>query len=386
MNNFTFYNPVRVHFGVGQIKKLEKEIPIDAKVLLVYGGGSIKQNGIYNQVKSALKGIDLVEFGGVTANPEYEVLMKAVELIREKSLNYILAVGGGSVIDGVKFIAAAVNYTEGEPWEMLSERKRFENPLPFGVVLTLPATGSEMNAGAVISRKALKVKLAFGHPSLFPQFSIMDPYVVSSLPERQLRNGVVDAFVHVIEQYLTYPVNADVQDRWSESLLVSLKENGQAVLNNPDDYDKAANLMWSATMALNGIIRVGCPEDWSTHMIGHELTALSGLDHAVTLSVVLPGVMQEMREEKREKLLQYAQRVWNIAEGDEEQKIDDAIDFTEQFFRDLGMKTRLSEHDIDESVVNEIVQRFENRPGFNQLGEQQNLTPDRVRKLLKTRL
>lgn len=386
MNNFTFYNPVRIHFGAGQIEKISEEIPKDAKVLMVYGGGSIKKNGIYDQVVNVLEDFDLTEFGGVTANPEYDTLMEAVQLIREKGLNYILAVGGGSVIDGVKFIAAAVNYTEGEPWEILSKRKKFENPLPFGAVLTLPATGSEMNSGGVISRKSIKEKLAFGHPSLFPKFSIMDPQVVGSLPERQLRNGVVDAFVHVIEQYLTYNTDADVQERWSESLLISLKESGKDILQNPQEYQKAANLMWAATMALNGIIRVGCPEDWSTHMIGHELTALHGLDHGLTLAIVLPGVMQEMREEKYEKLLQYGERVWGIVDGDEEVRIDRVIEKTDNFFRELGMQTRLSEHGIGEDTIDEIVSRFSNRPGFDSLSERRNLTPERVGRLLRARL
>ncbi|MFO7880235.1 MAG: iron-containing alcohol dehydrogenase [Bacteroidota bacterium] len=387
MENFTFYNPVKIIFGKGKIAKVSDEIPENAKVMMLYGGGSIKKNGIYDQVKEALKGHDVSEFGGIEANPEYETLMKAVEQIKKENTDFLLAVGGGSVIDGTKFIAAAAKYQGEDPWHLLSQGEKVKKALPLGTVLTLPATGSEMNANAVISRKSRKEKLPFGHPRLFPEFSVLDPEVVYSLPGRQVRNGIVDAFVHTIEQYLTYPVDAKIQDRWAEGVLQSLLETGPAIMKNQKNYKHAANLMWEATVALNGILKVGMPEDWSTHMIGHELTALHGIDHAETLAIVLPGVMQEMRHEKSEKILQYANRVWNDCCGEnDDTTIKDAIDKTENFFRSLGMKTRLSEHGVGPDTILEIEKRFSKRPGFDALGERENLSPDRVKKLLESRL
>jgi NADP-dependent alcohol dehydrogenase len=387
MENFTFYNPVKIIFGKGEISGISKLIPEMSHVMILYGGGSIMKNGIHQQVTDALKNHNVTEFGGIEANPKYETLMKAVRLVNDKHVDYLLAVGGGSVIDGTKFVAAAARYEGDDPWHMLSKGEKVKDALPVGVVLSLPATGSEMNAGAVISRESTREKLPFGHPRLFPQFSVLDPEVVYSLPVRQVRNGVVDAFVHVTEQYLTYPVHAEVQDRWSEGLLNALIETGPKVLNKHTDYDNAANLMWEATMALNGLLGAGVPEDWSTHMIGHELTALHGLDHAETLAIVLPGTMQEMRHEKSEKLLQYATRVWGrCCDDSEDMIINDAIEKTEAFFQKLGMKTRLSDHDIGMETINEIVSRFSQRPGFDALGERENLSPERVRKVLESRI
>ncbi len=386
MNNFVYYNPVKILFGAGQIEKLSKEIPSDAKVLMLYGGGSIKSNGIYDQVKIALENFAMTEFGGIEPNPTYETLMKAVQVVNDKNIDFLLAVGGGSVIDGTKFVAAAAKYQGDDPWDMLTKGAEVKDALPLGTVLTLPATGSEVNGNAVISRKSIREKLAFGHSRLFPVFSVLDPHVVASLPERQIRNGIVDAYIHVIEQYLTYPVHAELQDRWAESILKSLIKVGPEVLKAPDNYHNAANLMWLASMALGGIIKVGCPEDWSTHMIGHELTAMHGVDHALSLAIVLPGVMEEMREEKREKLLQYADRIWGIQSGDNGQRIDEAIKQTNYFFQRLGMKTRLSDHNIGKDTISEIQKRFKSRPGFDALSETGTLTPDRVKALLESRL
>ncbi|HKK67919.1 MAG TPA: iron-containing alcohol dehydrogenase [Bacteroidales bacterium] len=387
MENFTFYNPVKIIFGKGEIPGVAAQIPETSHVMVLYGGGSIKKNGIHAQVKDALKNHKVTEFGGIEANPKYETLMKAVELVKEKDVDFLLAVGGGSVIDGTKFVAAAALYEGEDPWYMLSKGEKVKAALPVGVVLTLPATGSEMNAGAVINRESTKEKLPFGHPRLFPRFSVLDPEVVYSLPERQVRNGIVDAFVHVMEQYLTYPVNAEVQDRWSEGLLNALVETGPKVLSNQKNYDNAANLMWEATMALNGLVASGVPEDWSTHMIGHELTALHGIDHAETLAIVLPGVMQEMRHEKSEKILQYAARVWGrCCDDNEDMAINDAIEKTETFFKKMGMKTRLSDHNIGMDTIKEIVSRLSLRPGFDALGERESVSPERVRKILESRI
>ncbi|MFC6439193.1 iron-containing alcohol dehydrogenase [Bowmanella sp. JS7-9] len=371
MHNFIYHNPTKVIFGKNTITQLRNELPTDAKVLVLYGGGSIKHNGVYEQVCQALDGVEWGEFAGIEPNPEYDTLMQAVTLIKQQGFTYLLAVGGGSVIDGVKFIAAAAHF-EGEPWDILAKQAKVESALPLGCVLTLPATGSETNIASVVNRRALGKKLSFLSEHVRPQFAVLDPEVTYSLPERQLANGVVDAFVHVIEQYLTYPVNATVQDRFAEAILQNLLDIGPTVFNK--DYATRANLMWNATQALNGLIGVGVPQDWSTHMIGHELTALYGLDHAVTLAIVLPSMLRHTKAAKREKLLQYAQRVWHLDLVDEEQAIEQAIANTEAFFRQMGMLTRLSEHDINDDAVR-LVPRKLMENGMFKFGERGELTP-----------
>lgn len=371
MHNFIYHNPTKVIFGKNTITQLRNELPTDAKVLVLYGGGSIKHNGVYEQVCQALDGVEWGEFAGIEPNPEYDTLMQAVTLIKQQGFTYLLAVGGGSVIDGVKFIAAAAHF-EGEPWDILAKQAKVESALPLGCVLTLPATGSETNIASVVNRRALGKKLSFLSEQVRPQFAVLDPEVTYSLPERQLANGVVDAFVHVIEQYLTYPVNATVQDRFAEAILQNLLDIGPTVFNK--DYATRANLMWNATQALNGLIGVGVPQDWSTHMIGHELTALYGLDHAVTLAIVLPSMLRHTKAAKREKLLQYAQRVWHLDPVDEEQAIEQAIANTEAFFRQMGMLTRLSEHDISDDAVR-LVPRKLMENGMFKFGERGELTP-----------
>jgi NADP-dependent alcohol dehydrogenase len=265
MQNFTFYNPTRILFGQGRIADLAREVPANARVLITYGGGSVVKTGTLAEVKTALDGYTVLEFGGIEPNPTYETLMQAVELARREKIDFLLAVGGGSVIDGTKFIAAAIPFA-GEPWDILAKRAKIGSAIPLGSVLTLPATGSEMNSGAVITKRATDDKLAFSNPKLFPRFSVLDPTKTYTLPPRQVANGVVDAFVHIVEQYLTYPVDAKVQDRFAEGLLLTLVEDGPKALQEPENYDVRANLMWTATLALNGLIGVGVPNDWATHM------------------------------------------------------------------------------------------------------------------------
>ncbi|MBD0776347.1 iron-containing alcohol dehydrogenase [Maribacter sp. ANRC-HE7] len=383
MNNFEFKNPTKIIFGKDTIKKLTEEIPADAKVLLLYGGGSIKKNGIYDQVKTALAKIDTVEFGGIPANPEYAVLMNALKVVKDEKITYLLAVGGGSVIDGTKFLSAAAVYDGDTPWEILTKNVKTEKGMPFGTVLTLPATGSEMNSGAVITRAETKEKLAMGGPGLFPVFSILDPQVITSIPERQLVNGITDAFTHVLEQYMTYPVGALLQDRFAESILQTLIEVAPKVLKDPSDYNAAANFMWSCTMALNGLIQKGVPSDWAVHAMGHELTALFGIDHARTLAVIAPSHYKFNFEDKKEKLAQYADRVWNITEGSTDDKAYAAIERTEAFFKELGIDTKLSDYTKDyEGTAEKIAERFTNR-GWLGLGEHQSLSPDKVEKIVK---
>ena len=383
MNNFEFKNPTKIIFGKNTIEKLEDEIPKDAKVLLLYGGGSIKKNGIYDQVKTALSQFEVIEFGGIPANPEYDTLMKALKIIKDKNINYLLAVGGGSVIDGTKFLSAAAVYNGDTPWDILTKNIRTEKGMPFGTVLTLPATGSEMNSGAVITRAETQEKLAMGGPGLFPEFSVLDPEVITSIPQRQLANGLTDAFTHVLEQYMTYPIGALLQDRFAESILQTLIEVAPQIMKDPSDYKAASNFMWSCTMALNGLIQKGVPTDWAVHAMGHELTAMFGIDHARTLAVIAPSHYKFNFEDKKDKLAQYAERVWNVTEGSTEDKAYAAIEKTEEFFHQLGIDTKLSDYTKDyEGTAEKISERFTNR-GWMGLGEHQSLSPDKVEKIVK---
>ena len=384
MLNFELYNPTKLVFGKGQIEKLSTLVPFGSKILLAYGGGSIFKNGIYEQVKTALSGFEIVEFGGIEANPQFETLMKAVALIREQKIDFILAVGGGSIIDGVKFMSAAVHF-EGNPIDILQKRILFKDiseVVPFGTVLTLPATGSEMNSGSVVTIKATQEKLDFGGSALFPRFSICDPTVIVSLPKRQLQNGVVDAYTHVLEQYLTYPHDGYLQDRIAESILQTLIQVGPEVVENPTDYALASNFMWSCTMALNGLIQKGVPSDWATHMIGHELTALYGIDHARTLAIIGPNLYRVLFETKKGKLAQYGKRIFNLS-GSEDEMANEAINKTVEFFHIMGMQTKLSENTEDyEKAADFIVNRFEKR-GWKALGERQNITLEKVKSIVE---
>lgn len=384
MLNFELYNPTNLVFGKGQIEKLSVLVPKDAKILLAYGGGSIFKNGIYDQVKTALKGFKIIEFGGIEPNPHFETLMKAVEIVREQNITFILAVGGGSVIDGVKFISGATKF-DGNPVTILINRiliKDLSKVIPFGTVLTLPATGSEMNSGSVVTIEATQEKLAFGGSALFPKFSICDPTVIASLPKRQIQNGIIDAYTHVMEQYLTYPHDGFLQDRIAEGILQTLIEIGPKVVENPTDYALASNYMWSCTMALNGLIQKGVPSDWATHMIGHELTALYNIDHARTLAVIAPSLYKVMFETKKQKLAQYGKRIFNLS-GTEDEIATEAINQTVAFFHTMGMQTKLSEYTEEYSKTADfIVNRFKER-GWNGLGEKQNITPEKVREIVE---
>ncbi len=385
MLNFSFHNSTRIHFGEGQIEAIKKEIPTDARVLMVYGGGSIKKNGVYDQVSQALCEHEWFEFSGIEPNPQYDTLVKSLAIIKEKKIDYLLAVGGGSVVDGVKFIAGAALFEGDDPWDIIAKQQRIQKALPIGAVLTLPATGSETNQGAVVTRNGHK--LPFSSPLVRPQFAVLDPAVTLSLSDRQVGNGVVDAFVHTMEQYLTYSVNGKVQDRFSEGLLQTLIEEGPKALaaDTKNDMEVRGNVMWAATMALNGLIGAGVPQDWATHMIGHELTGGHGIDHARTLSIVLPAVMKVRREEKREKLLQYAQRVWNIQKGTEDEQIDQAIEKTEQFFVQIGVPVRLSDVDLNESHIEGLITNLKQH-GMVKLGENRDITPQVSEQILKMAL
>ena len=385
MLNFDFYNPTRILFGEGQIASLSTLVPAGARVMMLYGGGSIRQNGVYDEVMAALAGRSVTEFGGIEPNPSYETLMRAIEQVKAEKIDFLLAVGGGSVIDGAKFVAAGALLDE-DPWSIFDKRSaNIVDALPFGTVLTLPATGSEMNSGGVVTRKSTQEKRSFMSRKVFPQFSILDPAKTFTLPVRQVGNGVVDAFAHIMEQYLTYPVNAKVQERFAEGLLLTLIEEGPKALSDPDDYDVRANVMWCATLALNGLIGAGVPQDWATHMVGHELTALYSLDHAQTLAIILPNMLRARREEKRAKLLQYAERVWGLTGGDEDTRIEAAIARTEQFFAQMGVGTRLADYGLGAECVEPVIQALESHR-MTKLGEHRDVTTEVSRKVLEMSL
>ena len=383
MNNFTFSNPVKIIFGKGSISKISSEIAEKERILLVYGGGSIVKNKVYDQVLAALKGRTVVEFSGIGANPEYETCLKAIELVHKEKLTFILAVGGGSVIDAAKFIALA-SQGEGDLWEIISKVKHPKTALPIGTVLTLPATGTEMNDRSVLTKIETKDKSAFRTPLVYPQFSVLDPEVTYTLPSKQIANGVVDTFVHTTEQYLTYPVGAAIQDYFAESILKVLVQNGERALKSPEDYEIRANLMWASTWALNGWIAQGVPEDWGTHIIGHELTAFYGIDHARTLAIILPGLLDVLREEKGEKLIQMGERVFGIASGSSEQRIQRSIDAIDEFFKSMGIGTHLSDYGLGKEAIEKVVSRYRERGWI--VGERKSITAEVVEQILTKRL
>lgn len=387
MESFAFYNPVRLLFGEGQTAAIDAYIPRDARVLVTYGGGSILRNGIFDEVLAALGDRFSTSFGGIEANPRYETLVKALDVIEEHAIDYLLAVGGGSVVDGTKFIVAAHAYPGEDKWEMVRRyrlQSQIGETLPFGVVLTLSATGSEMNCSAVISREETHEKFGFSHERVFPRFSVVDPRHQLTLPRRQIANGVVDTFVHVAEQYLTYPVDAQVQDRFSEGIMQTLIAVGPRVMETPGDIALRGNLAMAATMGLNGLIASGVPEDWATHRIGHELTALFGIDHAVSLAIVMPSLLRDQLEGKQAKLAQCGRRVFGITESDEQLAARKAIDAIESFFRVMIGKIRLSDYGIVLGDASVVWQRFADRDWH--LGERKTIDAAAVERILTAAL
>ncbi len=383
MENFEVINPTRILFGKNQLGRLPQLLrTVNAtKIMITYGGGSIIKTGLLDKIKAQLEDFDIVEFSGIEPNPEYTTLMKAVEIAKAEKVDFLLAVGGGSVIDGTKFISGAINYHR-DPWDVLTRKQGavFTSAVPFGTVLTLPATGSEANSGAVISRHELGVKVTMGGPLFFPVFSFCDPTLVATLPKRQLANGITDAFMHTLEQYLTFPSHNLLQEREAEGILSTLIEI-KDVINHPEDYRLAANLMHCATHALNGNLRCGVITDWSTHMIGHELTAHFGIDHACTLAIIAPRLCEHKFEDKKEKLTQYGKRVWNLT-GDDTTIAKEAIVKTEEFFQSLGIKTRISDYTQEyQGIEAKIKETFEER-GWTAMGERQSLTPEDVEEIV----
>lgn len=386
MFDFEFHNPTHIVFGRDRLGRIDRLVPADARVLVTCGGGSAVRSGLISRVKEALGRRFVREFGGIEPNPQFDTLMKAVAEVRTHAIDFLLAVGGGSVIDGTKFVALAAHF-EGDPATLLGQRNvtsaMVPRVLPLGTVLTLPAAGSEMNSGAVISRG--RDKLPVLSSLTFPRFSILDPSLTFSLPARQVANGIVDAFVHTTEQYLTYPVGAILQDRMAEAILATLIEIGRKSIDRPDDYDIRAQHVWTATMALNGIIGVGVPQDWATHMIAHELTALFGIDHGQSLAIVLPSLLSVRRQQKIAKLVQYADRVWGIREGTDLEKADAAIASTRAFFESLDVPTRLSAYGIGADRIPEVLDQLQAH-GMVALGEHRDITPEVAAEILQRAL
>jgi len=395
MRNFSYQNPTKLIFGKNTIASLADEIPQNARILLTYGGGSIKKNGVYEAAKKALGSRAVFEFGGIEPNPRYETCIKTIDIIKKEGIDFLLSVGGGSVLDATKFIALAAKYNGADPWDfMCGKAQTPSEALPLADVLTLPATGSESNANFVISRNSTQEKFGGWSPLIYPKFSILDPETTYSLPVKQTANGIVDAFVHTMEQYLTYPEYAPLQDRWAESILTTLAEQGHVGINEPNNYDVRAALMWTATMALNGLISRGVPEDWATHGIGHELTALYGIDHGQSLAVVMPGLWRNQFEKKKAKLAQYGHRVWGLLSRKRGQEGHDeiavlAIEKTEDFFESLGVPTKLSGYGVNAAEAAEkISKRFESRglTSAKGLGENGCIGPKEIKEILESRV
>lgn len=377
MNNFTFHNPTRLIFGKGTIEQLATAIPFTHRILVTFGGGSVKKNGVYDQVKAALREREVVEFWGIEPNPTVETLRNAIRLGRDKQVDFLLAVGGGSVIDGTKLIAAGLQY-DGDAWELV-KKGAYYHSIPMGSVLTLPATGSEMNNGAVISCRETREKYPFY--TNYPLFSILDPETTFSLPEYQIACGIADTFVHVMEQYLTTSGQSRLMDRWAEGILSTLIEIAPKIKADKTNYDLMADFMLSATLALNGFIALGVSQDWATHMIGHELTALKGLTHGATLAIVFPGLLRTLRKQKQDKILQYGERVWQVTSGTPDERVDETIGKTEAFFRSLGLATRLNEAGIDEDTIAAVEYRFNDRKAA--YGENRNVNGKMAREILE---
>ena len=379
MKNFSFRNPTKLIFGKGTISCLASEIPAGSKIMITFGGGSVKNNGVYEQVINAMRGLDFIEFWGIEPNPKIETLRRAVDICKHDNINFLLSVGGGSVLDGTKLIAAAVRY-HGDPWDLVLDNSRIGEIIPFADVMTLPATASEMNRNAVIS--SIETKEKFGMKVDYPVFSILDPQTVASLPKYQIAAGIADTFIHVMEQYMTVAGESPLMDRWSESIIQTLVETAPKVLADKPDYDSMADYMLCATMGLNGFISMGVTEDWATHQIGHEITAINGITHGHTLAIVFPGMLRVLRDQKLHKILQLGERVWGIKNGTPEQRAERTTEVVENFFRSLGLQIKLHEVGVGMDTVLEIERRFnERRVSF---GEAANVNGSVARQILES--
>ena len=383
MLNFVFENPTKILFGKDQLTKLAKEIKkCHQRILLIYGGGSIKKTGLYDQVTAILKenNIFYVEQPGVQVNPRIDSVREGIKLCRENDLGMILAVGGGSVIDCAKTIAAGFYYT-GDPWDFFTNTARITDALPVGVVLTLAATGSEMNVNAVINNQETQEKIGIGSRHLIPRFAILDPEFTFTVPPAQTAAGIADIMSHVFEQYFSSNDGAFLQDRMCESVLKTCIHYGPIAIKEPNNYEARANLMWSSTIGLNGLLSTGKATDWATHNIEHELSALYDMTHGLGLAILTPHWMEYVLDETTvKKFAEYARNVWEVQGTDDDfETARQGIKLTRQFFQSLGLGSKLSEQGVTEDSLAGMAAKAASSP----LGRFKKLDQNDVFKILK---
>lgn len=361
MDNFTFYNPTKLIFGKGQLEQLKKEIPTyGKKVLLVYGGGSIKKSGLYDKVTALLKeiGAEVFELSGVEPNPRIATARKGVEICKQEGIDFLLAVGGGSVIDCTKLIAAGAKY-DGDAWDLVIKKAFAREALPFGTVLTLAATGSEMNAGSVITNWETNEKYGWGSPVTFPKFSILDPVHTYTVPKNQTIYGIVDMMSHVLEHYFHLEEKTDFQDRMCESLLLTIMETAPKLLADLENYDYRATILYSGTMALNGILNMGYRGDWATHNLEHAVSAVYDIPHGGGLAILFPHWMRHNLAVKPERFKQLAVRVFGVnPEGKTAEEAGlEGIQKLREFWNSIEAPARLADYDIDDSKLDLMADR-----------------------------
>lgn len=355
VKNFTYWNPTKLIFGKDQLEKLKDEVPQYGKrVLLVYGGGSIKRSGLYDNVVQLLKeiGIELFELAGVEPNPRISTVRKGVEICKTEEIDFILAVGGGSVIDCTKAIAAGAKY-EGDAWDLVIKKAFAKEALPFGTVLTLAATGSEMNSGSVITNWETNEKYGWGSPAVFPKFSILDPVHTFTVPRDQTIYGIVDMMSHVFEHYFHLEENTLMQDRMCESLLLTVMETAPKLLDDLGSYEHRATILYNGTMALNGMLSMGYQGDWATHNIEHAVSAVYDIPHGGGLAILFPNWMKHNLKVKPERFKQLAVRVFGVdPEGKTAEEAGlEGIERLRQFWNSIGAPSKLIDYDIDESKL-----------------------------------
>ncbi|WP_226682344.1 iron-containing alcohol dehydrogenase [Sutcliffiella horikoshii] len=387
MDNFTFYNPTKLIFGKGQLETLPQEIGAYGKnVLLVYGGGSIKRSGLYDDVINTLNkaGAKVTELAGVEPNPRLSTVRKGVELCKENQIDFLLAVGGGSVIDCTKAIAAGAKY-DGDVWDIVLKKQIATEALPFGTVLTLAATGSEMNAGSVITNWETNEKYGWGSPVTFPKFSILDPVNTFTVPKDHTVYGIVDMMSHVLEQYFHQTTNTPLQDRMCEAVLTTVMETAPKLLDNLESYEHRETILYNGTIALNGMLQMGYRGDWATHGIEHAVSAIYDIPHAGGLAILFPNWMEHVMDANLGRFKQLAVRVFGVQDsGSTDQEIAlEGIRRLREFWSSLGAPTRLADYDIDDKNINKMAEHVMSQ---GTVGNFKSLSHDDVTSILKASL
>ncbi|WP_077624079.1 iron-containing alcohol dehydrogenase [Sediminibacillus massiliensis] len=355
MQNFTYYNPTKLIFGKGQLDQLKTEVPqYGKKVLMVYGGGSIKRNGLYDQVKNTLAeiGAEVFELSGVEPNPRVSTARKGVDICKTEGIEFLLAVGGGSTIDCTKAIAAGAKY-DGDVWDIVTKQAPADDALPFGTVLTLAATGSEMNAGSVITNWETNEKYGWGSPHTFPKFSILDPVNTFSVPRNQTIYGIVDMMSHALEHYFHHETNTLLQDRMVESILITVMETAPKLLDDLESYEHRATILYNGTMALNGVVNMGYRGDWATHNLEHAVSAVHDIPHGGGLAIIFPNWMKHCLDENPARFKQLAVRVFNVdPEGKSDREAGlEGIEKLREFWNSIDAPSQLRDYDITEDSI-----------------------------------